>query len=147
MLNLKDILSITGKPGLYRIVAQTAKGVIVETLDEKRTKMPVQNNYQVAMLEEITIFTDGEEELGLKKVLENIENKDGMTASVTAKDDPAKIKAYFMEVAPGYDTDRVYVSDMKKILKWYEVLSLYAREDAPAETTVPETESTETELK
>ena len=53
MIDLKDIISITGKPGLFRIVAQTGKGVIVESLDEKKTRMPVQNNYQVALLEEI----------------------------------------------------------------------------------------------
>ena len=143
MLNLKDILTITGKPGLYKIVAQTAKGVIVETIDEKRTKIPVQNNYQVAMLEEITIFTNSEEDLQLKKVFENIEKKDGETSSVSAKDDSAAIKAYFLEVAPDHDTERVYVSDMKKILKWYEILSANCREADVPEATEAEKENTE----
>ena len=143
MLNLKDILTITGKPGLYKIVAQTAKGVIVETIDEKRTKIPVQNNYQVAMLEEITIFTNGEEDLHLKKVFENIEKKDGEKASESAKDDSSVIKAYFLDVAPDYDTDRVYVSDMKKILKWYEILSLNCRQEDVAEPAEAEKENTE----
>ncbi len=129
MLNLKDILTITGKPGLYCIVTQTAKGVIVETVDEKRTKMPVQNNYQVAMLDEITIFTNEEEDLALRQIFENIEKRDGLAPSVDAKSDAVAIKSYFKEVAPSHDVERVYVSDMKKILKWYEILSKFSRAD------------------
>lgn len=122
-MELKDIVSITGKPGLYRIVSRTNKSVVVEALDEKRTKFPIHPNYQVAMLEEITIYTDSDEELTLKKVFENIHEKDGKTPSVTHKAEPVKLRDYFKEVAPDHDEERVYLSDIKKLLKWYEILS------------------------
>jgi hypothetical protein len=141
MTELKDIISITGKPGLYQVIARTGKGVIVESLDDKRTRMPVQNNYQVALLEEITIFTENEEELTLKTVFNNIEKKDGKTLSVSFNDEPVKIKEYFSEIAPGFDQNRVYISDMKKVLKWYELLASFGKIEAAPEATEPEGET------
>ncbi len=128
MFDTKEILSITGKPGLYKIAARTTKSIVVESLDDKRTKQPVHQNYQIALLDEITIFTTEEEDLRLRDVLETMFNRDGAMLPVSQKDDAGKIKSYFDEVAPNHDPERFYGSDMKKIIKWYEILVKYAPE-------------------
>ena len=122
-MELKDIISISGKTGLYKIIAQTPKSMVAESIDEHKTKLPIHSSHQVAMLSEITIYSATPEDITLKSVFENIKTKDGEILSVTQKDSPEKIKEYFKEVAPNYDTDRVYISDMKKVLKWYELLA------------------------
>ncbi len=122
-MELKDIISISGKTGLYKIIAQTPKSMVAESIDAQKTKLPIHASHQVAMLSEITIYGGSGEDIPLKSVFENIKTKDGENLSVTQKDSPDKIKDYFKDVAPGYDTGRVYISDMKKVLKWYELLS------------------------
>jgi hypothetical protein len=121
-MELKEIISIPGKPGLYKVIAQSGKGFIVESLDEKKTRTPISASHSVALLDEITLYTQSDESLTLKEVLENIKKKTEEGTAVTAKDDAGKIRAFFKEVAPNHDEDRVYISDMKKILKWYELL-------------------------
>lgn len=121
-MKLKEIISITGKPGLYRVIAQSGRGFIVEALDDKKTRIPVNANHQVAMLEEITIYTENDENMTLKDVLISMREKSSEINKPEAGADPAQIKHYFSEIMPEYDRDRVYVSDMKKILKWYTIL-------------------------
>ncbi|MCQ2959660.1 MAG: DUF5606 domain-containing protein [Bacteroidales bacterium] len=118
---LKDILSISGHSGLFKLVAQSSKSIIVESL-ETHQKMPVYFTSKVSALEDIAIFTE-DEEVPLSQIFEKIykmENK-GQT-SVTSKSSNEDIKEYFSDVLPEYDKDRVYVSDMKKVLNWYNVL-------------------------
>lgn len=138
-MNLKEIVSITGKPGLYKIVARSNRGFIVESFGPDKKRMPVSMTQQVALLDEITIYGEGAESIPLRDVFSNIYKRDGQTSSVTAKDDPVQIKDYFGEVAPGYDPERVYISDMKKALKWYELLGPEWKEgendEEPAEET------------
>ena len=120
-MELKEVISITGKPGLYRIVAQSGKGFIVESIEDTKTKFPVNANHQVAILDEITIYTEDEANLTLKEVLENMKGKGESVPSPNA--DPVTLRNFFKEVAPNHDENRVYISDMKKILKWYTALT------------------------
>jgi hypothetical protein len=131
MTELKDIVSITGKPGLYKVIARTNRGLIVESLDDKKTRLPVSATQQVALLDDITIYTTAEESLPLKDIFQKIEDYTKDKALPGAKDDTNTIKEFFAEVAPEHDPERVYVSDMKKILKWYEIL---AANPQPTET-------------
>ncbi len=118
---LKDILSISGHSGLFKLVAQSSKSIIVESL-ETHQKMPVYFTSKVSALEDIAIYTD-EEEIPLSQIFEKIykmENK-GQT-SVSSKSSNDDIKDYFGDILPDYDKERVYVSDMKKVLNWYNIL-------------------------
>ncbi len=118
---MKDILAISGKPGLYRLVSQTNRGIVVESLDNGM-KTLIGNSYKVSTLKDIAIYTDtGEKPLEeVFKAMYELEN--GAPASVKEKGSADEIKAYFEKVLPDYDRDRVYVSDMKKVIKWYNIL-------------------------
>jgi hypothetical protein len=122
-MDLKEVISISGKNGLYKVVARSNKGFIVESIEDKKTKFPVNANHQVALLDEITIYTNTDENLPLKTVMDNIEAKRSEGNIPNVKDDTLKIKEFFRAVAPDYDEERVYVSDMKKILKWFDILA------------------------
>ncbi|WP_158848894.1 DUF5606 domain-containing protein [Algibacter sp. L1A34] len=120
-MSLDKVLSIAGKPGLYNLVTQTRGGFIAESLiDKKRITVNVRQN--VSVLSEIAIYTLTEE-VPLKQVLLNIKNKEnGQESSVKPKDDKDKLEEYFFDVLPDYDEDRVYPSDIKKVLQWYNLL-------------------------
>ena len=118
---LDKILSISGKPGLYKLVTQTRTGFVGESLlDGKRITVGLRNN--VSVLSEIAIYTL-EEEVPLREVFLNIQVKEkGGETSVSHKEDKLKLEEYFFEVLPNYDEDRVYPSDIKKIIRWYNLL-------------------------
>ncbi len=120
-MSLDKVLAISGKPGLYKLIAQTRGGFVAESLiDNKRISVSVQQN--VSVLSEIAIYTLTEE-IPLKKVLTNIKDKEkGEQTSVKPKDSKDKLEEYFFDVLPDYDEDRVYASDIKKILQWYNLL-------------------------
>lgn len=120
-MSLDKILSISGKPGLYNLVTQTRGGFIAESLiDKKRITVNVRQN--VSVLSEIAIYTLTEE-VPLKQVFLNIKNKEnGEESSVKPKDGKDKLEEYFFDVLPDYDEDRVYPSDIKKVLQWYNLL-------------------------
>ncbi len=118
---LEGILSISGQPGLYKLVTQAKNGIIVESLDTKK-RMPVYSNAKVSALEDIAIFTSGEE-VPLKDVflkIFSVENKKETSVNKNSSND--EIKDYFEDILPEYDKDRVYVSDMKKVIAWYNTL-------------------------
>jgi hypothetical protein len=119
-MNLKDILSISGEPGLYKFVAQGRNAIIVEHLETKKRKT-ASGSAKVSSLEDISIFTD-KEDLLLGKVFDLIFEKENGGAAIDSKSDPAKLKIYFGDVLPQYDKDRVYMSDMKKVIVWYNIL-------------------------
>ena len=120
-MGLEKIIAIAGKPGLYNLVAQTRAGFIAESLiDKKRQSINIQQN--VSVLSEIAIYTLTEE-VPLKDVfLKIIEKENGQPTRVSAKDSKDQLEEYFFEVLPVYDEDRVYVSDIKKIIQWYNLL-------------------------
>lgn len=115
---LEKIISISGQPGLYQVISQTKYGLIAENLEDGK-RIPVYSNFKVSSLGEISIYTD-EADVPLNDVFLKIMEKENGKA-VDVKSD-ADIKAYFESVLPTYDRDRVYPSDMKKLLKWYNAL-------------------------
>jgi len=120
-MSLDKIISIAGKPGLYKLITQTRGGFVAESLlDNKRISVNAQQN--VSVLSEIAIYTLTEE-VPLKDVFANIYKKeDGKETSVSAKDSKDQLEEYFFNVLPNYDEDRVYVSDIKKVVQWYNLL-------------------------
>jgi hypothetical protein len=120
-MTLDKILSIGGKPGLYRLITQTRGGFVAESLlDKKRVTVGMRSN--VSVLSEIAIYTL-EEELPLREVFQKIQEKeDGGKTSVGHKEEKIKLEEYFFEVLPNYDEDRVYASDIKKVIQWYNIL-------------------------
>ena len=113
-------MTISGYPGLFRHVSQGRNGIIVESLSEKK-RMTAYTSMKVSTLEDIAVFTnDGE--IILKDVFRRIHDKEGGCPSISNKSKPEEIKKYFEEVFPEYDRDNVYVSDMKKIISWYNLL-------------------------
>ncbi|WP_242085073.1 DUF5606 domain-containing protein [Aestuariivivens sediminis] len=120
-MSLEKVLAISGKPGLYRLITQTRSGFVAESLiDKKRLSVRIQQN--VSLLSEIAVYTL-KEEVPLKQVFENIRNKEnGAKTTVKPKDSKDKLEEYFFEVLPDYDEDRVYASDIKKIIQWYNLL-------------------------
>ena len=120
-MSLEKILSISGKPGLYKLITQTRSGFVAESLiDKKRITVNVRQN--VSLLSEIAVYTLSEE-VPLKQVLSTIKEKEnGQQASVSPKDSKDKLEEYFFGILPEYDEDRVYASDIKKIVQWYNLL-------------------------
>jgi hypothetical protein len=117
---LKDILAISGEPGLFKFIAQGKNSIIVEHLETKKRSSAF-GSAKVSTLEEISIFTE-KEDLSLGKVFDMIYEKEKGGPAVDYKADPGKLKTYFLEVLPDYDKDRVYVSDIKKVVHWYNIL-------------------------
>ncbi|WP_406684473.1 DUF5606 domain-containing protein [Seonamhaeicola sp. MEBiC1930] len=120
-MSLEKVLSIAGKPGLYKLIAQTRAGFVAESLiDNKRISVSIQSN--VSVLSEIAIYTLTEE-VPLKDVLQKINIKEGgQLASVKPKDSKDKLEEYFFDILSDYDEDRVYASDIKKVIQWYNLL-------------------------
>ena len=119
-IKLKDILSISGKGGLFKYVAQARNGIVVESLeDQKRHVAP--STARVSSLEDIAIFTN-EEELPLSDLFFLIHEKNDGKAAISHKAAPNELKAQFRELDPEYDEERVYVSDIKKVFQWYNQL-------------------------
>ncbi len=119
---MKEILSISGYSGLFKLVSSTKNGIIVEDIETKK-RMPAYSTSKVSSLRDIAIFKDDGEEVSLIEVLKNIGKKEKNKAAVDPKTaDNEKLKAYFAEVLPNYDRDRVYVSHIKKVLAWYNQL-------------------------
>lgn len=120
-MSLDKILAIGGKPGLYKLVTQTRGGFVAESLiDKKRISIGVRQN--VSVLSEIAIYTLTEE-VPLKQIFETIMKKEnGEQTSVKPKDSKDKLEEYFFDILPDYDEDRVYVSDIKKVVQWYNLL-------------------------
>lgn len=119
-MELREILAVSGYPGLYKYVAQSQRGVIVEALaDGKRMNVP--SNAHVSSMTDISVFTENEDR-PLADIFTAFYTHTGGKPTVGHKEAPAKIEAAFAEVVPDYDPDRVHFSDMKKIVQWYNAL-------------------------
>lgn len=133
-MNLKALVSVTGKPGLFKLVGQNKGGFVLETLDRQKIKSVVNlATTKLATLEDITIYGD-EEDLKLTDILERMKAKGNMPSS---KSDGNTLREFFREVAPGHDEERVYSSDIKKIITWYGIikeLPLFDEEPASPDT-------------
>lgn len=128
-MDLKEIASISGKGGLFRIVKPTRSGVIVESLDDKAARMVATANHRISVLKEISIYTsDAEGSTPLENVLHTIHQEFGDDPGVDNSSSSEELKAFLQHILPEYDRDRVYVSDIKKLVSWYKILLQYAPE-------------------
>ncbi|HNQ59675.1 MAG TPA: DUF5606 domain-containing protein [Bacteroidales bacterium] len=119
-MELKDIVAISGKTGLFKVVGQTKTGAIVESLiDGKR--QPVFIHDRLSSLADITVFTT-EEDRPLRKILQAIRERENGGPAPSHKSDETTLKNYFATVVPDYDNERVYFSAIKKIISWYNLL-------------------------
>ena len=119
-MSLEKILSIAGKPGLYQIVTQTRSGVLAQSLVDGK-KITVSARENISLLSEIAIYTLTEE-VPLADVFQNIAKKENGSQAMSHKAPKDELEAYFFEVLPEYDVDRVYPSDIKKVIQWYNLL-------------------------
>ncbi|MBK9391078.1 MAG: DUF5606 domain-containing protein [Bacteroidetes bacterium] len=128
---LKDILAISGEPGLFRFIAQGKNSIIVEHLETKKRSSAF-GSAKVSSLEDIAIFTE-KEDVPLSKVFDLIWDKANGGPAIDGKADGTKLKIWFTDILPEYDKDKVYTSDIKKVAMWYNILhqlNLLVKEDA-----------------
>jgi hypothetical protein len=122
-MKIEEIATVSGKGGLFKVLAPTKSGVILESMDDAKTKMIATSNHKLSLLNEISIYTTTKEgTVALDHVLRKIKNEYGNDLGVDANADPSELKAFLKSVLPEYDDDRVYVSDIKKLVKWYEII-------------------------
>jgi hypothetical protein len=127
---LKEIANVSGKSGLYRILKPSRAGVIVESLNEKREKTMIGPTARVSVLKDVSVFTEGEQDsVPLADVFMQIREKNGATVELDTKTASDKDLVEFLDgILPDFDRSRVYVSDIKKIINWYNLLAQYAPE-------------------
>lgn len=139
---LKTILSISGKPGLFKLVSHGKNMLIVESLADNK-RVPAYAKDKVISLGDIAIYTD-EAEVPLHEVLTSIKNKEnGEKASIDSSAKPDELRAYLAEVLPNFDRERVYPSDIKKLISWYNLLIAAGITDFTPEEPAQETEAGE----
>jgi hypothetical protein len=132
---LKDILAISGEPGLFKFIAQGKNSIIIEHLETKK-RSSAYGSAKVSSLEDIAIFTE-KEDVPLGKVFDIIFEKGGGGTALDSKADGNKLKKWFEEILPDYSRDKVYVSDIKKVALWYNILhklDMLVKEEPEAET-------------
>ena len=123
MIEFKEVATVAGKPGLYRVLKPSRSGVILESLDEKKSKLVIGSNQRVSVLSEISIYTLTEEgAVPLEDVMKIIEKEFEGDTGLANDADNDEYKAFLKHVLPEYDEDRVYVSDIKKLINWYKLI-------------------------
>jgi hypothetical protein len=119
-MDIKLIMSIAGHHGLYKFIAEGRNGVIVENLEDKK-RINAYSSFKISSLSDIAIFTDSGE-VPLKEVLIKIKEKENGGSALNAKASNDELKKYLESILPNYDKERVYVSDIKKLVQWYNIL-------------------------
>lgn len=119
-MDLSGIISIAGMSGLYKVVAQTKNGLIVESIVEKK-RIPTYATHRISALEEVSVFTTGDD-IPLKDVFQKIVDKLSGGSALDSKSPDEQLKSFLAEVVPEYDKERVYISDIRKIISWYNIL-------------------------
>lgn len=143
-MNLTGIIAISGKPGLFRVIAQGKNNIIVESLEDKK-RVPAYASDRISALDDISIYTYDEDK-PLKDILTAIYEKEAGKETISHKEDQAKLKNYLLEVLPNFDQERVYGSDIKKIFQWYNLLlkagALVVEEEEVKEAAAPKAKKT-----
>lgn len=155
---LEKIIAISGKPGLYKLVSQLKNGFIIEDVTTKK-KVSIGNSSQVSLLDNIAMFTV-DKEVPLFEVIENVAKKYEYKETISHKSSEQELRTFMADALPNYDKDRVYVSDIKKLAQWYNILhkagyvspesfvkAEETAEEMPAEQTESETKSEKTAAK
>lgn len=128
---LNTILAIAGKPGLYKYVSRGKNMLIVETIDDTHKRLPAYTRENIVALSDISIYTNDDAEVSLASVLRSAQEKHqhqpvDLSPKKASNED---ITAFFADILPNYDTDRVRVSDMRKVLAWYNLLTAQSLDD------------------
>ncbi|MDF2457243.1 MAG: hypothetical protein K0R51_3236 [Cytophagaceae bacterium] len=151
-MELREIAAVTGRGGLFKIVQPTRTGVILESIDSNKTRLVANGNDRVSILNEISIYTtDAEGSRPLEAVLHAIKTTFTGDLPVTPKSEPQDLKSFLSKVLPEYDDNRVYVSDIKKLVTWYAILNaaypelLSAKKEEKKETKKEKAEKAEVE--
>ena len=122
-MDLKEIASLGGKGGLFKVVKPTRNGVILESLDVQKQRMVATIHHKISILDEISIYTTTKEEsTPLTQVFEKIYKEFKSDIGVEKNSDNEELKAFLKHILPDYDEGRVYVSDIKKLVNWYQIL-------------------------
>jgi hypothetical protein len=149
MMDLKEIMSVSGQSGLFRFISQGRNGIIVEAFSDKKRSF-INASSKVSSLEDIAIFTS-DEEVPLKQVLKSIFEVENGGPAPDPKSSPEELKAFMEKVLPTYDQERVYLSDIKKLVAWYNTLlalnMLSFEEEPAAEKTTEEPSAEKAEKK
>lgn len=119
-MNLSGLISISGKPGLFKVVGQGKERLIVESLTDGK-RMPAFASQKISALEDITMYTT-DDDVPLSDIMQSIYDKEGGKTAINPNEDASKLHAYFAEILPNYDKERVYNSDLKKLFVWYNLL-------------------------
>jgi hypothetical protein len=138
---LKDIIAITGQGGLFKYISQARNGIIVESLETGK-RMQAFSSMKVNSLKDIAVYTK-QEEIPLEEVLKKISEKESGGASIDHKSSPDELKSYFLKILPDFDQERVYISDIKKMINWYNILQKYNLLKFEEEVSAPAEASTE----
>ncbi len=135
-MELKDLASVSGKGGLFKVLKPGKAGMILESLDDTKTRIVASATTKISLLDEISIYTRTKEgTTPLVDVLRKIQKEFDGDLGVDGNSDPSELKAFMKSVLPDFDEERVYVSDIKKLVKWYLAIRVAAPEilaDAPA---------------
>lgn len=128
-MELKEIAAVSGKPGLFKVLKPTRTGLILESLDEKNTRIVTGPHHRVSLLHEISIYTEEyDKTIPLDEIFKKINKEFGDDPGLDGKADADELKAFMEHIVPDYDRDKVYVSDMKKLVNWYTILVKLAPE-------------------
>ncbi len=149
-MQLEKIISISGKPGLFKLISQLKNGFIIEDVVTKK-KVSIGNSSQVSLLDNIAMFTF-DKEVPLFEVFENVAKANDYKETISHKSTDAELRDFMSTALPNYDTDRVYVSDMKKLAQWYNILQKagyisaesFAKAETEGEEEAPKSEKKET---
>ncbi len=141
-MNLKDIAAVSGKPGLYRVLKPSRSGVILESLDDKKTKMTASMSHRVSLLKEVSMYTTSADgSLLLEKIMASVLAKYGHQLEVGTSN--LALMQFLETVLPDYDRNQVYPSDVKKLVTWFGILQTYA----PEVFTIPSDEEAKAQQK
>lgn len=128
-MELKDIAAVAGKGGLFKIVKPTRSGLILEQLGDPKNRLATGPNHRVSVLHEISLYTTGAEEtLPIKDVFAAIKKEFGDDPGLDGKSDKDELMAFIKHIAPNFDSERVYPSDVKKIVTWYRLINTFCPE-------------------
>lgn len=134
-MDLSGVISISGRPGLYKVIAQGKNSIIVESLTDKK-RFPAYSTDRISAIEDISIYTVDDDK-PLQDILADIYAKQEGKEGPSHKDDIATLTDYFSDILPDYDEERVYPSDIKKLFQWYNLLlkagCLEPKEEAKSE--------------
>ncbi|MBX7108576.1 MAG: DUF5606 domain-containing protein [Chitinophagales bacterium] len=121
-MEFKDILSISGLPGLHSLISTKGNGIVVKSLEDGKTQFVSSRIHGISSLDNISVYRSQDETISLRNVLAEMHKQESTLPLPDPKSDPETLKNYFRQIIPDYDEERVHFSDMKKMIKWHQLL-------------------------